>query len=46
MRTIQAVFLSFLAALAFLAHSSPLTFGVVPQQNAIRTAQIWGGANH
>ena len=38
----RPVFLGCLAALALSDHSSSLTFGVVPQQNAIRTAQIWG----
>lgn len=42
MKAIKAVFLGCLAVLALSAHSSSLTFGVVPQQNAIRTAQIWG----
>lgn len=42
MKGVKAVVLSCLATLAFSVQSSPLTFGVVPQQNAIRTAQIWG----
>ena len=42
MSAIKTVLLSYLAALTFSVYASPLTFGVVPQQNAIRTAQIWG----
>ena len=42
MKAIKSIILGCLAALALSAHSSSLTFGVVPQQNAIRTAQIWG----
>ena len=42
MKAIKAFIVGYLAVLAFSAYSSSLTFGVVPQQNAIRTAQIWG----
>ena len=42
MKAIKAFIVGYLAALAVSAYSSSLTFGVVPQQNAIRTAQIWG----